>query len=289
VRLAPAAILDAADRALRSEYRDAIVTAFVGIVDPTENLIAFANAGHPAPLLRDATGTIRELRADGLPLGLRDLSPSESPVTAAFPLGATLVLYTDGLTEATHDYGDGERRLHAAVADAASAGTAQTIAAAVLREGSRDDVAVLVARNGDRGSPAGRWSFDVNDAAAARRTRDEILATLSGRGATEDDIHAAAAIYGELIANVHHHAGPAVEVVLDWNESRPVLHVLDEGAGYAYVPGPQSELAESGRGLFIVETLAEGFTVERRPLQGSHARAVLPFLHVRADYRPTRR
>jgi anti-sigma regulatory factor (Ser/Thr protein kinase) len=289
MQLAPAAILDTADRSLRSEYRDAVVTAFVGVVDHTEDVIAFANAGHPAPLLRDADGVIHELRADGLPLGLRDLVAAERTVTAPFPLGATLVLYTDGLTEARRDYSEGERRLHEAVAHAKPAGTnhtAQTVAAAVLREGSRDDVAILVVRNQRRGAPADRWSFDVTDPAAAYRVRDEIVTTLTAHGASEDDTHVAAMVYSELIANVHKHAGNNVEVFLDWNDRQPVLHVLDEGDGYSHVPRPQSDLAESGRGLFIVDTLASGFTIEPRLNSGSHARAVLPLTRTRADRRP---
>ncbi|MFG2594408.1 PP2C family protein-serine/threonine phosphatase [Streptomyces sp. NPDC048462] len=61
------------------------------------------NRGHPEPLLLRADGESIRLvpRAFALPLGLGDLAPDlpEADVYA-FPPGATLLLYTDGLSEA---------------------------------------------------------------------------------------------------------------------------------------------------------------------------------------------
>jgi len=45
----PSEILDAADRALRSEQPNGIVTAFVGILDPETLTLSYASAGHPPP------------------------------------------------------------------------------------------------------------------------------------------------------------------------------------------------------------------------------------------------
>ncbi len=61
----PAAVLDAADRALRSDQPERIVTAFLGIFDPVTRAFSYASAGHPPPLLRDLNGLIRELAAVG--------------------------------------------------------------------------------------------------------------------------------------------------------------------------------------------------------------------------------
>ncbi|HEX3369046.1 MAG TPA: SpoIIE family protein phosphatase, partial [Candidatus Cybelea sp.] len=67
----PARILDAAERILLRRFPAAVATAFVAVFDTRTLTIAYANAGHPYPLLRKRDGTIHELRADGLPLGLR--------------------------------------------------------------------------------------------------------------------------------------------------------------------------------------------------------------------------
>ena len=61
-------------------------------------------AGHPLPLLRTGCGRVVEVGAPGVPLGvLPGVTFAESVVD--LPAGATLVLYTDGVTEARDDGG----------------------------------------------------------------------------------------------------------------------------------------------------------------------------------------
>jgi len=56
----------------------------------------------------------------------------------------------------------------------------------------------------------------------------------------------------------------------------PVLSVLDRGRGFSHAPHlPADTFAETGRGLFIVRTLAAEFGATRRFDGGSHARAVI--------------
>ena len=66
----PIAMLDAADRTLKTEHPDTFVTAFVGVFDPIPRA-DHASAGHPPPLLREADGTVTALGTGALPLGLR--------------------------------------------------------------------------------------------------------------------------------------------------------------------------------------------------------------------------
>jgi serine/threonine protein phosphatase PrpC len=57
-----------------------------------------------------------------------------------------LLLYTDGLVESTRDLDEGERRVREALASAdrdEPVNPAQYVQERVLREGARDDVAVL--------------------------------------------------------------------------------------------------------------------------------------------------
>lgn len=97
------------------------LTAFVGRLDTTTGLLTYANAGHPPPLLRSATEVVELMPTGPLigPLpGARWLSEQ-----VTLPSGASLVVYTDGLTEARRPDGEfyGEARLADLVADAGGA------------------------------------------------------------------------------------------------------------------------------------------------------------------------
>ena len=281
VQVAPHGILEAADRALRLEYADLIVTAFVGIMDPTESYLTYASAGHPPPLLREPDGTIREVLAFGLPLGLRQREPS-ADVTMFLAPGSLLLLYTDGLTESTHDYVEGDRRLYAALARPALAlahDPAAAIYKSVLFDGIRDDVAILAVRVGEPDAKTERWSFPVVEVERAREVRETIARRFTERGARADALFAADIVLSELLGNVLRHAPGTVDVRLDWNDGPPILHVLDNGPGFVFVPRlPSNVLSESGRGLFIITQIAPEITIVRRPGGGSHARVLLPLV-----------
>src|SRR6266496_836192 len=84
--------------------RNQFVTAFYGILDATNGTLAYANAGHNPPLLVDADGNARFEERGGVPLGMfRDSRYYE--YFATIEPGQVLVLYTDGVTEATNPSG----------------------------------------------------------------------------------------------------------------------------------------------------------------------------------------
>jgi PAS domain S-box-containing protein len=276
----PLAILDAADRTLRNEGSDRLVTAFVGIYDPITARLAYASAGHPAPLVRGPRGEVRELAAPGLPLGLRRKGDSEAADAPLEP-GSLLVLYTDGLTEASRDLVEGERRVRDALAASAvidSATPAAALAHSVLTEGASDDVAILTL-GVEAGAPGAlRWAFDSGDAAAAAAARREFAGALSAAGARAERVDDAETVFVELLANVVRHAPGPCEVALDRSGPLPVLVVLDRGRGrgLTHVGYLRADVfAESGRGLFIVRSLALDFNAFPRPGGGTNARAVL--------------
>lgn len=75
------------------------VTLFLSVYDPSTGRLRYVNAGHNPPLLLGAGG-FRTLAPTGPPIGLlRTASWTEGE--AEVPAGSTLVLYTDGLTEAS--------------------------------------------------------------------------------------------------------------------------------------------------------------------------------------------
>ena len=74
------------------------VTCFYAILDPSNGLMRYSNAGHDLPYRRCKEG-VSELRATGMPLGLMPGSHyEEHEVTIAS--GESLFFYTDGLVEA---------------------------------------------------------------------------------------------------------------------------------------------------------------------------------------------
>jgi PAS domain S-box-containing protein len=272
----PARILDAAERILLRRYPDAIATAFLAILDPGSQHIIFANAGHPYPLARLRDGSIVELEANGLPIGLRSLSePGQSRARGTDDVDL-LALYTDGLVEATRDIEHGERLLRAAMSRDAVLYThnaASFIAACCLPVRAPDDVAVLTLTM----PRAALWSFDADDGNAAQTARDGFVRELRLRASDDSDFAGAELIFGELVGNVVRHAPGPVDVALEWRDERAVLHVVDRGEGFSYErPGRVDLLREDGRGLWLVEAVGRGLRTDQLPRFGNHIEVVLP-------------
>jgi serine phosphatase RsbU (regulator of sigma subunit) len=85
----------------RDNATSMFATVFYGVLDLRDGTLDYCNCGHNAPLIIDEAGDIRILPATGLPLGLY----AEGSATAnAVRLADRdlLVLFTDGVTEATN-------------------------------------------------------------------------------------------------------------------------------------------------------------------------------------------
>jgi len=79
------------------------VTMFAGFLDPSTGRIDYANAGHVPPLWVSADG-VTELRSTDMVLGLM-ASASYRDQTFTLNPGDSLVLFTDGITEAENSEG----------------------------------------------------------------------------------------------------------------------------------------------------------------------------------------
>jgi serine phosphatase RsbU (regulator of sigma subunit)/anti-sigma regulatory factor (Ser/Thr protein kinase) len=75
------------------------VTCFYAVLDPASGRLRFANAGHDVPYWHRADGTVDELRARGMPLGLMEGMAYEEHVVQ-LGAGDHILLYSDGLVEA---------------------------------------------------------------------------------------------------------------------------------------------------------------------------------------------
>lgn len=91
--------------------RDSFFTAVIVTVDTTTALCQYANAGHPPPVVAEPDGSIRLLKPTGPLFGMAE--PGWTTATCSIALGASLTLFTDGLTEARADDGGfyGEDRI----------------------------------------------------------------------------------------------------------------------------------------------------------------------------------
>jgi serine phosphatase RsbU (regulator of sigma subunit)/pSer/pThr/pTyr-binding forkhead associated (FHA) protein len=88
------------------------ITFFMTIVDPATGELVYTNAGHNPPLLVRKNGTVEQLQGGGIILGILGIAKYQDFRIRMDP-GDTLVLYSDGVTEAVNpsDVDFGEDRL----------------------------------------------------------------------------------------------------------------------------------------------------------------------------------
>jgi sigma-B regulation protein RsbU (phosphoserine phosphatase) len=92
--------------------RDNFVTAFYGVLDARNHVFTFSNGGHNPPLLLRQNGEVERLKEGGPLVGvIADARYEERPIWLT--PGDVLLLYTDGVTEASGADGEefGEARL----------------------------------------------------------------------------------------------------------------------------------------------------------------------------------
>ncbi len=160
----PAKVLSLLNRSLAGDMHEGTyITMTYAVVDVTRNSLILARAGHERPLLSRRDPKIREyvsdfIASEGMPLGLVDPVLFESVIedkAVEFAPGSTLVLYTDGLTEAPNaeEKEFGNARLADALR-AEHAGTAAQINDRILQSvqnfsgtvGLRDDYTLLTVK-----------------------------------------------------------------------------------------------------------------------------------------------
>lgn len=128
----PATIFERlSNRLCRRTPPEKFATALLVVLEPDSGALRYANAGHNPALVMRADGTAEWLEATGMPLGLLEEAEYEEGTTL-LAAGDTLLLYTDGITEAANadDEEFGADRLARAASRARHAG-AEAIADAV--------------------------------------------------------------------------------------------------------------------------------------------------------------
>jgi len=130
------------------------VTLFYAELDPKNGSLAFLNAGHNPPLICHAGGTMEQLAAGGLPLGIMANADFREGKTRLRP-GDVLVIYSDGVSEAVNPKGEefGPTRLYETVSrnlDASAAGIRDRIESALTKfcQGTpaADDITLVICK-----------------------------------------------------------------------------------------------------------------------------------------------
>ncbi|MGV9757290.1 SpoIIE family protein phosphatase [Streptomyces tricolor] len=260
--------------------------------DPPTGRLEIARAGHPHPVIRMADGTVMmRPTAGGLPLGI---DPDADYPTTRFTLepGETLMLCTDGLIETGgHDLESGWRRLRATLED--HAGDLESLADALvqavhgpsshhttgpLADRREDDIALLLlCRPGDGCGcgdavavrpPVRRTLLSVAQdeperIAEARQHLRELLHDWR----SADQVDSAVLLVSEMVTNVLVHTDAdallLAEVVGEGAGRRLRVEVFDSGDDLPHRRRP-GELASSGRGLMLIELLADAWGVDPR-------------------------
>ncbi|MFE0806831.1 SpoIIE family protein phosphatase [Streptomyces sp. NPDC058848] len=267
-------------------------TCYYAEVDPATGTVESARAGHLDPVVRMADGTaLIRATAGGLPLGIDP--DSDYPTTRlALEPGDTLMLCTDGLVETGgHDLHSGWDRLRVILeqhdgdleelADAlvqAVHGPSSHHTTGPLADRREDDIALLLLCRQGKGcgcgdspvirTPVRRTMLTVAQAEPERiATAREHLRDLLHDWPSEDQLDASVLLLSEMLTNVLVHTDAdallVAEVTGEPGERRIRVEVTDSGDDLPHKRRP-GEMASSGRGLMLVEMLADEWGVAPR-------------------------
>ncbi|MFI1018503.1 SpoIIE family protein phosphatase [Streptomyces sp. NPDC020965] len=271
----PATVMARASVFLHELDTDRFATCLYAEADLSTGVVQIVRAGHVDPLLRDTDGSCRRLPVEGgMPLGLSaEFGRLEYPVsTVELDPGQTLLLYTDGLVEQPgSDLDDGMQLLTALVRNGPRdiQLLADRLCEVVDERSGDDDVALLLLRRrGVVTTRAGgrlRQHVAPNDPEALRSARHMVRWAVAAWGAGDraDEIELVA---DELMTNALLHTdGGAIATVRVLAGARRRLRVEVEDRSSALPRRREAgESGVSGRGLLLVDQLADAWGVESR-------------------------
>ncbi|MGP4043564.1 SpoIIE family protein phosphatase [Streptomyces sp. 2A115] len=271
----PATVMARASVFLHELDTERFATCLYAEADLSTGVVQLVRAGHLDALLRDTDRSCRRLPVQGgLPLGLSaEFGRLEYPVsTIELDPGQTLLLCTDGLVEQPGiSLDDGMQTLRALISTGPDdvRDLADRLIDVAEERGGDDDVALLLLRRRglDAQRSGGRLQQHVGpgDPEALTESRHMIRTAVGAWGARErvDEIELVA---DELITNaLMHTEGSAVVTLRVLTGSHRRLRVEVEDASSALPRRREAgESGVSGRGLLLVDSLADQWGVEAR-------------------------
>ena len=267
------------------------VTVFVGVLDLKTHHLTYCNAAHNAPVLITQEGKCSLLPVDtNLPIGVEDHYLYEEQ-QVSFPEGSALLLYTDGLTEATYYSKDGDRRLFGEDRVLHDIEKTRQLSAieivdylkqhvSVFADGTEqsDDLTVMYVRHGiadDSGKLDKRRIIMKNEMTEVVRLRGFFFSICREYGIDEDTAKMLNLAVEEWVANVISYAYPKgtrghVEVVAYVENDVLSLAVKDHGVPFdptkhteVDIDAELDERSVGGLGIHLMRTIMDTMQYER--------------------------
>ncbi|MGW5061350.1 SpoIIE family protein phosphatase [Streptomyces sp. NPDC004096] len=265
----PTAVIDRTRQLLARLGTDLTVTCCVVAVDTLDGTAEVALAGHPAPLIRRPDGSTGVLDAPAnVPLGV-SVAHTYQGREHTLEAGSFLMLYTNGLVGWHPAPGSCAQTLLGSGNEGSAPDLEQLAdriaAEACASQQHRDDAALLLALyEGTRGQDEPRVAglhIQRRDLRGVRTARTFVHDKLGSWG-LQDMSDSLELVVSEIVTNALIHAGSDVDVRLRAFPDHIRLEVRDSDSNPP-VPSPlslaeeENAEAEHGRGLMIVEALAE--------------------------------
>ncbi|MFD8425696.1 SpoIIE family protein phosphatase [Streptomyces sp. NPDC059466] len=238
-------------------------TCLYMIYDPVSRRCSAARAGHPPPaVIRPGSDAEYFDIPAGPPLGVGGL-PFET-AELELPVGTRLALYTDGLIAVPgHDLDEGLEHLQKALSEpiASLEDLCDHVLGTVAGDGSRDDVALVVARTRELGGThTAAWNL-TDDLADVARARDLASSRLAAWGLA-DLAFTTELVVSELVTNAIRYGSGPVQLRLIREDA--LTCEVSDGSNTAPHLRRARTSDEGGRGLFIVAQLAEHWGTRQR-------------------------
>ncbi|MGI5397425.1 SpoIIE family protein phosphatase [Streptomyces sp. CA-251251] len=266
----PTAMIDRTGRVLAELGTALTVTCCVVALDTVAGTVQVALAGHPAPLVRRPDGTIEALDAPAnVPLGVPLIHPYEGREHTVAS-GSVLMMYTNGLVasrsaspeacaQAMLDSGGDTAPFH--LEDWAD----RIVAEISTPQQRRDDAALLLARyegaGGQEEPRAAGLHIQRRDLRGVKAARTFVHDQLGSWG-LHDMVDVVELAASEIVTNALVHAGSDVDLRLRVLADHLRLEVRDSDSNPPIpsslsLTDEESHEAEHGRGMLIVEALAD--------------------------------
>jgi serine phosphatase RsbU (regulator of sigma subunit)/anti-sigma regulatory factor (Ser/Thr protein kinase) len=302
----PQEIVQQANNVLHQDLgrADSFVTVFVATIDTYKGTLNYASAGHtPVLLWRSASRTTEQLRATSPPIGIFGYH-SEPTRTIHLKPGDTLILYTDGITEAQSPNGDlfGLNRLMYILESRANEPPEslqqyiQSEVANFRRDAQgRDDATLLIVKMlpQSENPPLQNISTIIKTIDFSYPAHINYLADISTKVTTAcrelptlppdfngvDFVYLIELAISEICTNIIRHAYAELEGNIDGRitllNNGIQLDFYDKGTSFDpnTVPRPKtnpSNLVEGGYGLHIVRQIMDVVSYENHPKRGNH-------------------
>ncbi len=257
-----------AGEVVEATHDELLATLVIAVLDPRTGRVRIAGGGHPPALVVTSCGA-QQVLAEGLGIGY-PLTGSTAIKEVQLLPGETLVLYTDGLIEGSHDIDAGLHELGAVAARLADMDP-EGLAARLLTDvstcaGDRDDCLTVVLRRPaeTRSEACEVLAVEVDpvlsEVGVARRS---VRRWLLDRHVPDDAVDTSMLLLSELTTNAIRHAGTSarVSVAIDGDAVR--VAVYDRAAAALPDLAAMSLETTSGRGMRLVSAMSSRWGVDR--------------------------